>query len=129
MLGFGPLGSLALGELPRLPDTIDAVAPGDVLTLTLTLDVGRATGEGQLPALISIDLGPQRRNAVAPGALLVLDISLFPGRAIGVVSPVVVPIDAAAVGKTIYLTVELIAGQASGDGEIEYDNAFLLAAA
>lgn len=133
MLGFTPLGVLALGELPRPKEA----AQGAILELELTLLPGRATGEREEapPSFVTGGRGwlPRYYDAVAPGALLVLEVALLPGRAFGVIAPPAPPpapaIDAAAPGAVIDLQASiLVAGNASGD-TIEYDNSFLLAVA
>jgi hypothetical protein len=122
MLGFGPLGSLALGEIPRLPA---AVAPGATIDLVVTLEAGRATVERKRRPFIWVPSGRVSQDAVAHGAILNLEVYLTPGLAVGVISPPVVVEHAVAVGEAIDLTIDLVPGGATGD-TIEYDNAFLL---
>jgi|KBSMisStaDraftv2_1062788.scaffolds.fasta_scaffold00065_28 hypothetical protein len=151
MLGFGPLGWLALGQLPP-SDRPAAVAPGDLVTLTVTIEPGAASGEilgvlapgSTIPLVVALDAGrasgqsqrppviwlppSQIRNAVAHGALITLNVSVLPGRAFGVVSLPVPVINALAPGTVVHFDVFLLPGEATGD-TIEYDNAFLLTAA
>lgn len=122
MLGHAPLGTLALGQLPSA-ETGAAVAPGAILSLSLTLVAGAASGEGVLPPVV-IGGFPRRQDAVAHGARFDLWLSLRPGRAFGVDNHK----NAAARGTVLPLRASFLAGTATGDTS-EYDNAFLLLAA
>jgi len=122
MLGHDALGRWALGQLPSA-ETGAAVAPGAILSLTLTLVAGAASGEGVLPPVV-IGGFPQRRDAIAHGARFDLWLSLRPGRVFGVDNHQ----DAAAAGAVLALRKSIAVGKASGD-TTEYDNAFLLLAA
>lgn len=140
MLGFGPLGARALGEIPAingvalgafldLDVTIEAgaasgeiaagnaVAPGGLLPLTLILDAGTASGERQLT--FGGIYRPIRLNAIARGALIEISISLLPGR---------VTVSAAARGAVLPLIRAGVfeAGTAAGFDMIASDNDFLL---
>ena len=122
MLGHAPLGVLALGQLPSAAAG-DAAAPGAVLSLSLTLVAGAASGEGQFPPIV---IGSGRHAFVdgwAPGATFELWVSLVPGRALGIVGR---RVDAVARGAALPCTVSLIAGAAVGDGATAYDNDFLM---
>ncbi len=119
MLGHGPLGTLALGQLPSA-ETGAAVAPGAILPLTLTLVAGAASGEGVLPPVV-IGGFPRRQDAIAHGARLDLWLSLRPGRAFGVDNHK----DAAVPGAVLPLRTSFLAGTATGDA-VGYDNDALL---
>jgi hypothetical protein len=138
MLGHGPLGQWALGQLPSVDAVAagaaldldlalipgaatggasgDAVAPGAALELTLSLTAGAASGEGQI--IVVIGGGAARRHdAVARGAHLELSVSLRPGRAVS---------DVSVRGAVLPLTVARIAaGTATGEAT-GYDNDFVL---
>ena len=94
MLGHGPLGASALGQLPSL-----AAARG----ATLSQSPLGAFALGQLPAV----------DAAALGGVLSLDVALIPGAATGGVAG-----DAVAPGAALELTLSLTAGAASGEGQI-----------
>lgn len=141
MLGFGPLGRYALGELPgidgialgavlELEITIDAgtatgvisegsaLAPGAILPLTVELEPGGASGEQFHPVLAGSGIGRHHRDALAPGALLRLEVSLLPGR---------VKVSAVARGAVVQLIrTGIEAGTARGLDMVAYDNEFLL---
>lgn len=138
MLGFGPLGALALGELPDRSDVAlsnalgfgplptsgplgslalgqvsvpSGVALGSVLELNLTVEAGAASGE--------IGAG----NALAPGALLPLFLMFEAGAASGegLFPPIVIGgfarpwrQDAVAPGALILLDLLLLPGRAIG---------------
>jgi hypothetical protein len=134
MLGFGPLGELALGQLP-VEEQAAGVAPGDLIVLTLTLAAGAAHGEEVRPPHEIIPGGIGTRllvyDAVAPGARLILDVSLLPGRAKAVPQPLVpVTIDGTAHGGLFVLQIGVISsGRADGFDAFAHDNDFLLLAA
>lgn len=118
MLGFGPLGHLALGQL----ETPTGVARGAILELNITITAGTASGEGQQqpPVVVGIYRRPPwHQDAVAKGALLRLRVSLLPGR---------VTVSAAARGAVLPLikTGIVEAGTATGADMITYDNDWLL---
>lgn len=142
MLGFGPLGALALGELPGITGvalgahldlhlTVEAgaasgeiaggsaVAPGALLPLTLTFVAGQASGEGQQPPVF-VGVRPRRQDARAPGALVEFTVSLLPGSVTATVS-------AAARGSVLRFTTGIVAaGAATGFDGIAHDNDLLL---
>lgn len=120
MLGHGALGVWALGELPSVQSG-DAVAPGAILPLALSLVAGAASGEGVLPPLVIG--GRPSYPAWAPGAEFDLWVSLVPGRAIGIVGR---RINAAAPGAALAFRTGIAAGTANGEGQTEYDNAVVL---
>lgn len=159
MLGFGPLGWLALGQLPP-SDEAAAVAHGDLVTLTVTIEAGAASGEIQgvlapgstIPLVVTLDAGsatgevvqrppviwvppiqiPTRRDGLARGSLVTLEVSLSPGRAIGVVSPpfvAVVPAIDAVALGEVFGFSVDLIPGRATGDTIEYDNAFLLTAA
>jgi hypothetical protein len=117
MLGHDSLGRWALGQLPSA-ETGAAVAPGAILTLTLTLVAGAASGEGVLPIYGG---GIRRRAATAPGALFELRVSLRVGHAHGIERHK----DGFARGEVLPLSVTVIAGSASGD-TVSYDNNLMM---
>lgn len=120
MLGHAPLGVLALGQLSSPAAPGDAVAPGALLPLTLSLIAGAASGEGQQPPIFG-SAGGWRRAATAPGTVFDLALSLRPGSAAGVVQRR----DAIAYGATMRFGASLRAGSATGDA-VGYDNDILL---
>lgn len=119
MLGHGPLGVWALGQLPR--QAADALAPAAALPLHLALVAGAASGEGVLPPLVIG--GRPSYPAWAPGAEFNLWVSLTPGRAIAVTGR---RVNAAAPGAVLSFAAGLAAGTAKGEGQTEYDNAVIL---
>lgn len=136
MLGHGPLGVFALGQLPGT----NAVALGAILPLTLTLEAGAATGERQQQPIgagggTAAVYRERHYDAVARGARLILDIRLLPGRAIGVIAAPAEPLPDAthgtAAGALLVLEIGIVAraGSASGFDAIAHDNEFLLLAA
>jgi hypothetical protein len=136
MLGFAPLGGLALGQLPS--DL--GVALGDTITLTVTLDAGSARGEIQRPPIFIVLGGggvvsePRVRDAIAPGARIDLYVSLLPGRAKGIVTvpgpPPPAAIHGTAPGELIVLSIGIVSsGRADGFDGFAHDNEFLLLAA
>lgn len=114
MLGHDSLGRWALGQLPSA-ETGAAVAPGAILPLTLTLVAGAASGEGQIVVIGGGGRVPW--DAVAPGAVLHLRLSLVPGR---------VAADSAPRGAALRVGARFAAGNATGEGQTEYDNAVAL---
>lgn len=141
MLGHGPLGQWALGQLPGVDAVAagaaldldlalvpgaatggvagDALAPGASLDLALSLDAGAATGERQITFLAG--RRPQRIDARARGAEFDLYVSFLPGLASGDRH-----IDAVTTGAALpSLTVRIAAGAATGEAT-GYDNDFVL---
>src|SRR5262245_53378948 len=118
MLGHDSLGRWALGQLPSA-ETGAAVAPGALLTLTLTLAAGAASGEGLQPPVSGFF---PYHTGIAPGAWLHLHVSLRPGRAAGVV----VSRNGMAGGAVLRQSVGIAAGAAMGGGQVEYDNDLVL---
>ena len=95
----------------------DAVAPGATLPLTLALLSGAASGEGVQPPIAVIGR-PLRLGAIAPGAVLPLWLELVAGR---------VAADAAPRGAVLPLVrTTVVAGQATGEGQTDYDNDLVL---
>lgn len=119
MLGHGALGVWALGQLPS--QAADALAPGAILPLSLSLVAGAASGEGVLPPLVIG--GRPSYPAWAPGAEFDLWVSLKPGRAHAVTGR---RVNAAAPGAVLAFTAGLAAGTAKGEGQTDYDNAVVL---
>jgi hypothetical protein len=144
MLGHGPLGAWALGQLPSadavaLGATLsldltldagvatggqagDAIASGALLDLTLSLTAGVATGIGQVTIMGGRPFRESERDAVARGAHFKITLSLVPGRVIGDRRRI-----AAVVGGDMLPLVELriVGGAAEGDAS-NYDNDFIV---
>jgi hypothetical protein len=145
MLGHGPVGTWALGQLPSadavaLGATLsldltlvpgvasggvagDAIASGALLDLTLSLTAGVATGVGQ----VTIMGGRRRlvepdRDAVVRGAHFNITLSLLPGRVIGDRRQITV----VAGGDMLPIVdLKIVGGAAEGDAS-NYDNDFIL---
>lgn len=117
MLGSGPLGRLALGQLEAVPE---GVALGAIIELNLTIEAGTAIGEGQQPPVFVGRYHRRRQDARAPGALIELNVSLLPGRVTATVSGV-------AGGSVIRFRAGIVeAGAATGFDGIAHDNDLLL---
>lgn len=121
MLGHAPLGVLALGQLSSPAAAGDAVAPGALLPLTLSLIAGAASGEGQI-TLPPVFGRAAAYSGTAPGAHLDLWVSLLPGRATGFVDR---RQDATARGAVVAFRATLAAGSATGDA-VGYDNDLMM---
>jgi hypothetical protein len=144
MLGHGPLGAWALGQLPSadavaLGATLtldltldagaatggvagDAIASGALLDLTLSLTAGVATGAGELPIIIGWRPLREQRDAIARGHHFKIALSLVSGRVIGDRRQTTAVTGGVAV---LPLEFRLVGGTARGDTS-SYDNDFIL---